>query len=64
VALAVAADEASPIERADEVERLARQRARGEVAAEDDQIRLDLLELGQDRLQRREVAVNVVEGPD
>jgi hypothetical protein len=52
------------VERPQAVDGLAGQRAGGDVAAEDDRVGPDVLELGEDRLQGRKVAVDVVEGSD
>src|SRR4029450_3312719 len=51
-------------ERPETLERLFRQRAPGEVAAEDHQVRLQLVELRDDGLQRHGVAVDVRQDRD
>ena len=52
------------VELDDPVERLYRQRAGGEVAAEDDRLDAFPLELREDDFERRQIAVNVVERRD
>jgi hypothetical protein len=64
LAITVAAHEAGSVERTHLVDRLAGKRSGGDVTAEDDQVRLEFLKLGEHRLQSREVAVNVVESCD
>jgi hypothetical protein len=59
----VAADEAG-VQAAHEVERLRGKRAPRQIAAEDDEVRPLALELGQDGLERRHVAVYVREHGD
>lgn len=64
VAVAVSADEARALERACERQRLGRQRPPGQVAAEDDRVDALTLDVGENGLQRRQVAVDVVERRD
>ena len=61
LALAVAGDEACVGQRPHPVQHLDRVPARGEVAAEEDEIRLLAFHLGEHGLQRRQVAVHVVQ---
>ena len=65
LALAVAADrERAVAERAHRVDGLARERAAGDVAAHDDQIHAQRLDLGEHRGERGVVAVDVIQRRD
>ena len=65
IAVCVAAhDERAVAERDDALERLARPRTGDHVAAEDDPVDVRLLDLGEHRVERRQVAVDVVERRD
>ena len=63
LAVAVAAHEAR-FDRADELRGLGGLRAEEEIAAEDDRVYVLLLDLGENRLERDPVAVDVVERGD
>ena len=63
--IAVASDELDrQIQREQALERLARHRSGQDVAAHDDAIDTRLADFGKDRIERRQVAVNVVERRD
>jgi hypothetical protein len=52
------------LERDQAIECLSRHRPRGQITAEDDQVRRLALDLTQNRFERRQVPVDVVEGGD